>query len=334
MGASRDLTRTFVEWRAMREKSLGGARTFGGYERGSSQEHSPMSSSRAALPPVWVDVVEKVETDVATLERALKSLKEAHRARLMVSFDESREAELDREIERQSQNATQLFRACEKTLKRVATFGGDAADDSERKVRANVQRSVAVRIQALNTEFRRAQKDYVVRSLTCPSQKDRQPSPAVAPARRRARNRSPQVAEEGSAGGGFDFLSASSRNDTGVAFNEQQMSAVVDIEHLVEERDQEIRKIAESIQELSGIFKELAVLVIDQGTILDRIDFNMEQVAEHTQKRRGGDREGGAVPEGRAAAHLHRVVALPDHDHDDRAHPEAPSVRRREGGEG
>ena len=69
-----------------------------------------------------------------------------------------------------------------------------------------------------------------------------------------------------------------------VAFNEQQMSAVVDIEHLVEERDQEIRKIAESIQELSGIFKELAVLVIDQGTILDRIDFNMEQVAEHTRR--------------------------------------------------
>ena len=179
MGASRDLTRTFVEWRAMREKPLTG-RMRGGYERGSSQEHSPMSSSRAALPPVWVDVVEKVETDVATLERALKSLKEAHRARLMVSFDESREAELDREIERQSQNATQLFRACEKTLKRVATFGGDAADDSERKVRANVQRSVAVRIQALNTEFRRAQKDYVVRlkswaassqPSTCPSQR-------------------------------------------------------------------------------------------------------------------------------------------------------------------
>ena len=111
---------------------------------------------------------------------AVWEAQEAHRARLMVSFDESREAELDREIERQSQNATQLFRACEKTLKRVATFGGDAADDSERKVRANVQRSVAVRIQALNTEFRRAQKDYVVRlkswaassqPSTCPSQR-------------------------------------------------------------------------------------------------------------------------------------------------------------------
>ena len=73
-----------------------------------------------------------------------------------------------------------IMMVCLRNLKRVATFGGDAADDSERKVRANVQRSVAVRIQALNTEFRRAQKDYVVRlkswaassqPSTCPSQR-------------------------------------------------------------------------------------------------------------------------------------------------------------------
>ena len=30
--------------------------------------------------------------------------------------------------------------------------------------------------------------------------------------------------------------------------------------------------------------EELAVLVIDQGTILDRIDFNMEQVVEHVEE--------------------------------------------------
>eukprot|EP00640_Fibrocapsa_japonica_P005698 CAMPEP_0113941088 /NCGR_PEP_ID=MMETSP1339-20121228/7088_1 /TAXON_ID=94617 /ORGANISM="Fibrocapsa japonica" /LENGTH=95 /DNA_ID=CAMNT_0000945135 /DNA_START=1 /DNA_END=288 /DNA_ORIENTATION=+ /assembly_acc=CAM_ASM_000762 len=53
---------------------------------------------------------------------------------------------------------------------------------------------------------------------------------------------------------------------------------------MVQDRDEEITKIVKSIQELSTIFKELAVLVIDQGTILDRIDFNMEQVVEHTKE--------------------------------------------------
>ena len=50
---------------------------------------------------------------------------------------------------------------------------------------------------------------------------------------------------------------------------------------LVNERDEEITRIAKSIEELAQIFKELAVLVIDQGTILDRIDFNMESAVEH-----------------------------------------------------
>ena len=49
----------------------------------------------------------------------------------------------------------------------------------------------------------------------------------------------------------------------------------------VNQRDVEITRIAKSIEELAEIFKELAVLVIDQGTILDRIDFNMESAVDH-----------------------------------------------------
>lgn len=39
---------------------------------------------------------------------------------------------------------------------------------------------------------------------------------------------------------------------------------------LVNERDEEITKIAKNIEELAAIFKELSAMVIDQGNVLVR----------------------------------------------------------------
>jgi syntaxin 16 len=78
-------------------------------------------------------------------------------------------------------------------------------------------------------------------------------------------------------------LNETSESGQGTFFTTQQMSVVDDLTEAVQSRDQEIAKIAQSIEELGSIFKELAVLVIDQGTILDRIDYNMEAVVESTK---------------------------------------------------
>ncbi|TYZ65523.1 hypothetical protein PybrP1_000807, partial [[Pythium] brassicae (nom. inval.)] len=119
--------------------------------------------------------------------------------------------------------------------------------------------ALATQLQSLSGEFRKSQKDYLAKV------KNQKAGPVE-----------------------FDFLSETNskaaRRSLDMGFNKAQITEVDVAEDLINERDQEIQKIAESITELATIFKELAVLVIDQGTILDRIDYNMEQVVEQTEK--------------------------------------------------
>lgn len=49
------------------------------------------------------------------------------------------------------------------------------------------------------------------------------------------------------------------------------------------QREREINDIAKGIIGLADIFKDLQTMIIDQGTMLDRVDYNVEKMAEHVK---------------------------------------------------
>jgi syntaxin 16 len=70
-------------------------------------------------------------------------------------------------------------------------------------------------------------------------------------------------------------------------FSETQMSEILRTQREIIERDQELETVLVSIVELQELFKEVSDAVIEQGTLLDRIDNNIERTQENVQQAVG-----------------------------------------------
>ena len=127
------------------------------------------------------------------------------------------------------------------------------------KLIVNVQQSIAAELQKLSQEFRKQQKGYLQRL------RKQQEVVALSPTF-----------------GGPSLLDDGGDYDAG--FTESQILKSRESENLVVERVKDIQNIVRSVEELATIMRDLSVLVIDQGSVVDRIDYNMEQVATHVEE--------------------------------------------------
>ena len=53
---------------------------------------------------------------------------------------------------------------------------------------------------------------------------------------------------------------------------------------VLKKRDTELNKLLNSVSDLAGIFKDMQVLVMEQGSILDRIDYNIDIASTNVVK--------------------------------------------------
>ncbi|KAJ7084404.1 syntaxin-like t-SNARE protein TLG2 [Mycena belliarum] len=230
----------------------------------------PASPAHAALdldlPPKWVDISDQVQDILADTRAKISTLERLHAKHVLPGFtDRSLE---EREIEAITTDITKDFRRCQTLIQRIGlqphSFPPSHPDTqtSAHAARAakNVQRGLAAKVQDLSASFRKKQRVYM----------EKLQGHAI-------KNQDLLIASGAISLKGSEGMSAVD-DDVAAATHTQVQSLSADSQDLTT-RDRELTEIAKSISSLAELFKDLSVLVIDQGTLLDSVEYNIEQTA-------------------------------------------------------
>ncbi|OQD81174.1 hypothetical protein PENANT_c029G10617 [Penicillium antarcticum] len=234
-----------------------------------TDEDGDMVIEMDLLPPRWVDVQEEVSELLADIAGKSSQLDKLHQKHLLPGFgDEDLRKQDEGVIERLTQDITRAFHDCQRSIKRIEAMVLDSraqgsVTSGEETMAKNIQISLAARVQEASARFRKKQSTYL--------RKLRDLEGIATPFDGAAQAQNPYTDPsmmESDADRSFSqtMLQHTSQRSTGTN------------DAAIAQREREINDIAKGIIELSDIFRELQGMIIDQGTMLDRIDYNVERM--------------------------------------------------------
>eukprot|EP01029_Cantina_marsupialis_P029385 TRINITY_DN780219_c0_g1_i1.p1 TRINITY_DN780219_c0_g1~~TRINITY_DN780219_c0_g1_i1.p1 ORF type:complete len:314 (-),score=63.39 TRINITY_DN780219_c0_g1_i1:240-1151(-) len=261
-------TRNLFQYFSDCRKSAGSFRPKRGFDSSAAllgpDEHSVGSDLASTLPPRWIDDIDRMRDNIRRTSGKFVELETVQKARLSIDFDDVNEKATEEKIERLMMEVTTLMNGTKTTLKSFSssTKTNPNLTPTEMKIRGNIERVLARRLSDLSQQFFTQQEKYV-EALKRQSSED-VGSHLAASIEQGVKATS--SAQPTSIGGGFTLV------------QEQHTGSILD------SRFNEIENIAKSSLELQGMMNDVQTLVVEQGTMLDQIDYNLEVAVTQTAK--------------------------------------------------
>ncbi|KAI0236751.1 t-SNARE affecting a late Golgi compartment protein 2 [Massospora cicadina] len=206
------------------------------------------------LKPKMGRIKDEVNEEIQGIQSNLATLESLHKRRLLPGFqDRTAEEEAIHDL------AGTMFGQLQRCHTLTRQLGQASVLEEAPVVVRNAQISLATRLQVLSTRLQTGQAAYLEKL--------------------RAREKQGWNVAAGSADLPPD----------GTPLEGQPQLQLVQEElgtweqTFIAQREREILTISDSLSQLADLFRSLQTLVIDQGTLLDRIDYNIESVAENVK---------------------------------------------------
>ncbi|KAK5995846.1 t-SNARE affecting a late Golgi compartment protein 2 [Cladobotryum mycophilum] len=225
------------------------------------------------LPPRWTDVSDEITELLAGIATKGQRLDKLHQAHVLPGFDDD-EAKKSEEIqiERLTQEITRGFHQCHHAIQKIEQMVRESRQsgmisNAEETMAKNIQISLATKVQEASAAFRKKQSAYLKKlrdmggfGSASPGDRPNSPFPGSFT--------DPSLQES-------DADRSYSQSTLKVAMQQKTLHSN---DTAIAQREREIEEIAQGIIELSDLFRDLQNMIIDQGTMLDRIDYNVERM--------------------------------------------------------
>lgn len=222
----------------------------------------------SAPAPSWVHVVQSFNELERSVTVRLERLYTAHRDVFAPKFGTDAPEESEEELQTRADKIADEIKKFLNELQRLVASGvrvPDNANVDELRAAENVKRHLSSRLSVHLRAFSDSQEQFA-KQLKNRDAKRKQFSIGSADVRERLEReeRTSKYLTQG--------------------YSQVEINELLLMEDQALETSREVQNILAQVNELNQMFKDMHDLVVEQGTVLDRIDYNIEQASEKVSK--------------------------------------------------
>ncbi|CAF0756072.1 unnamed protein product [Didymodactylos carnosus] len=274
---SRNLTSNFLEFRnrAVRDRNYNTDDKSTDDRTALIENEEEIVQFENNLPPSWIETQRRIQLQFDQVRSRMKRLTQLHDKHLTrPDFDENSSEE--KEIESTTKDITAMLNSCHISVQQISNQTNQSQTNVyDKRLANNIVQATASALQDLTIKFRKCQSNYLHKLQ----------------ARKENFNKTMPDMEIDIHSNPFGDQDSKSNFDQISLTSEDQLQLTSQNVQFLEKRDKEIKEVLKSIEDVNEIFRDVASIVASQGTILDQIDYNIEnaviqveQGKQHLQK--------------------------------------------------